>query len=262
MIIDCDINFESERDCIKTERYVFENNNLLNTPYQYVALPIAYCINTCGLQKTQKIINKINNNYKDIKIFVCQHILVKELFFENNIVFTPHTTYNDSMYVIPHYNSLYNDKPDNIVNKNRLCSFVGDFNTNSIRPMLLKFKSNEILIENTNGWFFDKRIEEQNILKENYKSILEESYFSFCPEGTGPSTLRLYESISVGSFPIIFNNVKIPKLLEPFVIRADINDINFNLLKKKYTENMRLEMQNIYWENYCNKYLYRSINIF
>lgn len=261
MIIHDTFNFNIEQDPIKTERSVFEKISHLNLPYEYVAIPIAFCINRFGLKKTQSIIDDIQRKYLNKKIFVCQHIYVNKLNFYNNFIFTPHTLLSDNYQVIPHYNSIFDECPI-IKTTNLLCNFVGDFNTNSIRKKLVMFESSNIIIQNTNGWFFQKKIDEQNELKQKYKDIIQSSYFSFCPEGTGPSTLRLYECISAGSFPIIFNDVKIPKLLENFVIRTNIDTINFIELKKKYTENMRKEMQTIYWENYSNKNLYKTIELF
>jgi hypothetical protein len=39
-----------------------------------------------------------------------------------------------------------------------------------------------------------------------YNTILSDSVFSLCPLGAGPNTLRFWESIAVGSIPVIFSN--------------------------------------------------------
>lgn len=38
---------------------------------------------------------------------------------------------------------------------------------------------------------------------EDYNKILSQSVFSLCPEGAGPNTLRLWESLAVGAIPVI-----------------------------------------------------------
>jgi len=262
MIVSDAITFDQEKDPIKTERCVydyFKNNHKLN----YVAIPIAYSLNTVGVIKTQQIINDINTKYNFKKIYVCQHISVNRLYFGDNYVFTPHTTSDDGNICIPHYNPSYNTKI-HYKNNEYLCSFMGDFSTHEIRKQLIKF-NNFLPIIDTNGWFFYKNEEEKQNLNKKYKHFLQNSYFSFCPQGTGPSSLRLYESISAGSFPIIFNNLKIPNKLEKFVIRCDIQQISKKFLedlRTKYDEKLRKEMIDIYWEHYSNKNLYKSINYY
>lgn len=44
-----------------------------------------------------------------------------------------------------------------------------------------------------------------------YNHYLSNSIFSLCPEGAGPNTLRLWESIAVGAIPVLFNrNLEFP----------------------------------------------------
>jgi len=40
-----------------------------------------------------------------------------------------------------------------------------------------------------------------------YNRVLSDSKFSLCPEGAGPNTLRFWESIAVGSVPVLFNRL-------------------------------------------------------
>jgi hypothetical protein len=39
---------------------------------------------------------------------------------------------------------------------------------------------------------------------QRYNAALSESVFSLCPEGAGPNTLRVWESLAVGAVPVIF----------------------------------------------------------
>ncbi len=40
----------------------------------------------------------------------------------------------------------------------------------------------------------------------HYNKILSDSIFSLCPEGAGPNTLRFWESLAIGSIPVIFSD--------------------------------------------------------
>ena len=41
---------------------------------------------------------------------------------------------------------------------------------------------------------------------DSYRDLISESYFSLCPRGYGPTSFRLYESISLGSVPIYISD--------------------------------------------------------
>ena len=45
---------------------------------------------------------------------------------------------------------------------------------------------------------------------QRYNNILSDSIFSLCPEGTGPNTIRLWESMAIGVIPVIFSDDWIP----------------------------------------------------
>ncbi len=42
--------------------------------------------------------------------------------------------------------------------------------------------------------------------EQEYKNILAESTFSLCPSGSGPNTIRLWESLGALSIPVVFSN--------------------------------------------------------
>lgn len=254
-----ELTFDSEKDPIKTERVIFEHFNKSNNSNlpPYVALPIAYAINKFGLSSAQSLINKVNAENKSKKIFVCQHILVNKLNFGDNFVFTPHTVTTDSFNFIPHYNPIVAEP--NFKNcKRYLASFVGDFGTNSIRKKIVNLKDKDILIKNTSGWFFLKSNKDQDTLKSEYIDCLQNSVYSLCPQGTGPSSLRLFESLSVGSLPIIFNNLKLPDDLKKFITKADINTISKGWIESINKPNC-MEMVDCYQSGYSNSNLMKSI---
>lgn len=50
-----------------------------------------------------------------------------------------------------------------------------------------------------------------NSASERFRLVLQESVFSLCPSGTGPNSIRLWESIGVGSIPVILaDNLSLP----------------------------------------------------
>ena len=77
----------------------------------------------------------------------------------------------------------------------------------------------DVFVDLGNEWHFNKVVYEEQVLNKEieahhidehhkrtfrYNSILSDSKFSLCPEGAGPNTLRFWESIAVGSIPVIF----------------------------------------------------------
>ena len=120
-----------------------------------------------------------------------------------------------------------------ISEKRIFCSFVGAYQPenyrSSIRKQIADFLSQtsrrDIFFSLSDKWFFNSLVYEQQMgsknlsedqLKEhliktkNYNEILSDSIFSLCPEGSGPNTIRLWESMSVGSIPVLFENDWVP----------------------------------------------------
>ena len=79
----------------------------------------------------------------------------------------------------------------------------------------------DVFVDLGNEWHFNKVVYEEQVLNKEveahhidehhkktfrYNSILSDSKFSLCPEGAGPNTLRFWESIAVGSIPVIFSD--------------------------------------------------------
>ena len=214
MIIESNyINFSQIKDPIRTEEFI--NNQLRNIDinFTYVSLPLAFSINHFGIDKTQFFVDDINKKYPEKKVFVCQHIFVNRINFCENFVFTPHTTISDDFLFIPHYNPVYNNRIEFKKTSKRTTdfSFIGDYSTNILRSDISNIKINNCIYEPTGKWFFSHDIQTQQLLKNKYISILEDTKFPLCPPGTGPSTLRFFETLSSGGIPIIFNDLKLPE---------------------------------------------------
>jgi hypothetical protein len=182
--------------------------------------------------------SKLNKKYI---ITVCQHIRLMEfqfLFKEMGVtdIFWPHTTikfnylteYPDiNLYPFP----LYPVQAENISfkhshNREYLYSFVGaksqkKYLTNSRNIIIEELsKTNTGLIIGNDEWHFNKIVYDYQInekikqsenaidtdLSEKFKNVLSKSIFSLCPSGTGPNSIRLWESIGFGAIPVIMSD--------------------------------------------------------
>jgi hypothetical protein len=230
----------------------------------YVGIPLAHMINTFGVEKTQAAIDEIESNHPFEKIFVCQHILVNKLNFGSNLVFTPHTERGDGRFFLPHFNPIYSEKPPIKMIKDRSLrmSFQGAFRTHETRSMLSVLNCNDVVIEETGGWFFYKSDSDRAIFKARYADRLGDSKISLCPRGTGPSTLRLFESLSVGSIPMVFNDIELPADLEGKILRVKIDHLlcgGFIMPSDEELQDKSSFIYEYYWENLSNNNLYKSI---
>jgi hypothetical protein len=259
------LNFSKVSDPIKTEETIYNKIKNINFNIEYVGLPLAHSINTLGLEKTQSIINEINTKNPNEKFFVCQHIHVKKLDFGNNLIFTPHTEESDRFHFIPHYNPIYNEVPKRLKFSDRSFkfSFVGDLGTNKIRDSLTFLNTEKTPIIPTGMWFFSHDKEKQQNLLKIYIDILTKSKISLCPMGTGPSTLRLFESMSVGSIPVIFNKLKLPDEIKKMVKIIRIDEIikSPDLLDDlaENGENLSKNIYELYWDCLSNEHLHEYI---
>lgn len=249
--------FDHVNDEVKTEQTIFDNiksNEKQFAHLNYVALPVCHLINTRGLPYTQQVLNIIQNKTSGRKTYVCQHIHVKHLNFFDNVVYTPHTLSNDHLRVIPHYNPCIR-KQDYIEPEDRefRFSFVGSYRTNSMRSKFASLGLQDSIIEDTGEWHFYKNNKQAQT--EKYRNILHNTKYALCPPGTGCSTIRLYESMAAGCIPVLFNNVKVPKVMEKLVIR--ITDLN--QLHDLDSEINHHDIYKTYWDNISNKYMHQLL---
>jgi len=265
MIVFPGLDFSIVKDPIKTEETIYNQIKDIKLPVEYVGIPIAYSINTQGIEKTQDVINDINKKYPFKKLFVCQHIYVNRLNFGDNLVFTPHTEESDNYFFIPHFNPIANIKQPriNYCDRNLDFSFIGDFGTNPVRERISSLNTAKTPILSTGKWFFSYDEEKQKDLLGIYLKTLKDSKMSICPMGTGPSTLRLFESMSVGSIPIIFNNLKLPKEIKKMIKIIGTNEFIENPEKHIICDTkgdmISKDIYEIYWEKLSNDNLHKSI---
>lgn len=112
-----------------------------------------------------------------------------------------------------------------------LFSFVGTYSNkgyvSDIRKIILdSFAHPEGKIISRKEWHYEKIVYQKQIANEalakdfektyqdnslEYKQILAKSTFSLCPSGSGPNSIRLWESIGAISIPVIFSdNLRLP----------------------------------------------------
>ena len=76
----------------------------------------------------------------------------------------------------------------------------------------------DVVFELTDNWHYDAIVHREQVAGERldeaecsaeraatrrYNELLSDSVFSLCPEGAGPNTLRLWESLAVGAIPVV-----------------------------------------------------------
>lgn len=87
-----------------------------------------------------------------------------------------------------------------------------------------------IVFQRTDAWHFEEIVygyqvngkhcssEEASLERERtwrYNQVLSDSIFSLCPEGAGPNTIRLWESLAAGAIPVVIAEDWIPPKLPP-----------------------------------------------
>ena len=225
---------------------------------------------------------------------VCQHIYWKKLIdlwttigitdvhlshYEKNVVNTDQIKFHSFILTASNYENKDRSLGLSIKsndNKKYLASFIGahtKYYRNSIRLQLknLFATSNNILFEINDEWFYQKIVYENQIknmsisaadfINHNsktirYNEILSDSIFSLCPEGSGPNTLRVWESMSIGVIPVIFSDEWIPPSIpnldwKDFYIFINQKDIPYTLdilksISSKDIEIMKLNCLNAY----------------
>jgi len=260
-------DFSRCSDPVQTEENVsaqmIREADRINSEYIYISLPLAWNINHNGLAHTQTLIDNICRDYPNEKLcFVCQHILADRLSFHGNLVFTPHATVLDSFIPIPHYSCNYNQRLARPWEEREYTfSFMGSFATHSVRSKIYDYLKDrkDCLVINTGGWHFEGNQEKQEINSKKYSEVLGNTKYSLCPRGTGPSTIRIWESMAMGSKPIIFSDflqMPLDREFHTSWIRMpenfDVSMLDAVAKDEKY-DNAQ------YFEMFANDRLYKSI---
>lgn len=212
------------------------------------------------------------------RITVAQHVYVKrylEIFEKAGItdLFWAHATHdftslgNMRIHPFPLFPISCIDAPElsaqslkSLQERRYLYSFVGAYNPRyyltKARHWIAKLpRSEDSCVLSRNEWHFQsvvygkqmfgKPIEPQKqhqLTHEatTYRQILEESIFSLCPSGSGPNTIRLWESLGFGCIPVILSDsLKLPGNIEEWreaAIFVPENKKAINLLPARLRE--------------------------
>ena len=212
-IINCKVESYGQhlfaREPVPTEQLCYELIQQTSLPQgtSYIAVPWCVLINHKQLDKAPKTISVQNG------CTVCQHIsfdLILPALKEAGIttLFTPHALKDkdyDGITVLPIAHFPVNGA-DPAENKDILYSFVGNSWTHPTRGQIANLpRPDDVCIIIRKQYHFFMRPEDRTKNQEEYKDILARSRYALCPRGTGPSTVRFWESLQAGAIPVLFS---------------------------------------------------------
>lgn len=152
----------------------------------------------------------------------------------------------------PSRNNIFKDKDFLDISRNYVYSFMGGYQMRyltDIRKKIFTMDHPEnTFIKNTGDWHFNPIVygvtekqdgtriaqsaadieKEHNDKTESYNRLLLNSRFSLCPSGSGPNSIRLWESLAVGAIPILLaDTLELPPhdLWEKAILRVQESDV-------------------------------------
>lgn len=242
----------------------------------YFGFPWATLIDllNTGSTSAKPLLTTLYNYREQLKgkkiVTVCQHILLLKyayLFEDLGIsdVFWSHTTKSTNisefkLYPFPLYpvQVSNNGSDEDFLLRKYIYSFVGAranqwYLTESRNWILDTLKeSSGGLIIGRDQWHYNKvvyggQIRGEDILNpvddnasSEFKSVMSQSMFTLCPSGSGPNSIRLWESIKSGVIPVIISDTYLPpgniKLWEDAVVFCDEDEKSVRGLADRLTE--------------------------
>ena len=225
---------------------------------EYLELPWATIID--------KKIDISSYSFKGKTTTCCQHIHFRNIIpickkIGIQVLYTPHKRKGEDeidgialkpcpIYAVNVEDSRFNSefKDVDFVNLERphLYSFKGGWNQaymSTIRPRLFEMSHPDTaVVENIGGWHFENVVYsskqtkqgELNMTKkdkkrtQDYNKLLLQSRFSLCPSGSGPNSVRLWESLACGSIPVLLSDtLELPEheLWEQTIVRVNEKDV-------------------------------------
>lgn len=283
---------------VKTEEEFYiqnkDNPNYLGLPW---ATFLDKSVNHNALVKALLPLIKTKNTYT-----CCQHIYFKKLIPIMKIIgvkalYTPHKVIGEDeihgvyIYPCPLYavnvednarNQEFQKVDFNTIERKYLYSFMGGYQPSNyltkIRKNIFEMKHpDDAFVLNTGSWHFNNVVysNKQNTKKElnidnnhiqktkNYNKLLLESRFSLCPSGSGPNSIRFWESLAVGSIPILLaDTLELPEhsLWENAIIKLEESKLKtlpelLSKISEEKEKEMRkncIQLYNYYKNNYRN----------
>lgn len=110
--------------------------------------------------------------------------------------------------------------------KRHLANFVGAYNPTiyltNVREVIFgdEGKHADLHIIKRDRWHFDRAVYDEQIggrtasdaqlqaeakMKQDYVDAIRQSWFTLCPTGSGPNSIRIFESLALGSIPIVLS---------------------------------------------------------
>lgn len=224
--------------------------------------PISHIINTKGIEYVNRLLEEYSID-NGSRIIICQHIMVDQLAIkENDLVFTPHASENNGFFSIPHYAVNYSEVTQE-KEKGYLFSFLGSVTTHPVRNFLVNRYPNFCFSSGVH-WGLDTGNGED--FRRKYIDLLSNSFFSLCPRGTGISSVRIFESMASGSFPVFIADGYKPPLnldidwdrISVSVGLEDLDNLE-ELLRKSKKKMDREYMDFVYRTNLSNRNLHISV---
>lgn len=182
-----------------------------------------------------------------IKVTVCQHIKMREflhLFEEAGVseIFWSHATHADvvdeaengvRLRAFPLYPVQVTEETQDQAERPHLFSFIGarsnQYYLTRAREWIIDLLQQHPrgMIIGRDSWHYNKIVYEHQIRPatagkgeadamvdhskaDQFKASLAESIFSLCPSGSGPNSIRLWESLGAGSIPVILADTWAP----------------------------------------------------
>jgi len=204
---------------------------------------------------------------RDVEYYTCcQHIRFRELrelfdFLNIKKVYTPHKCKGEDvmgqikLHPCPLYavniedesrNEIFIDKDFITATRKYSYSFMGGLQPGyltDIREGIFEhLTAPDAYIENTGDWHFNSLVytprqnfeqdlnltSTHNQKTQRYNDVLLNSRYSLCPSGTGPNSIRLWESLGAGSIPILLaDTLELPphELWEDAIIRVKESEV-------------------------------------
>jgi Exostosin family len=236
--------FKKKAQMTEEQAFKFLSKYPLARNVNYAAVPwtVFYAVKESLQKKLSKIKLSANKSSKkkskkkstkkklESGFTVCQHIKYREIIpilkkLGITLLFAPHAPEKQEfkdVLVVPF--PIY---PTNGVNpaeeKDILYSFIG-FRSHLVRREIFSFPDqSDVVIKRREKWHFHLRhksrimqlrfSQQREEEKKEYQDVLARSRFSLCPRGTGPSTIRFWESLQAGAIPVLIaDDMTLPKV--------------------------------------------------
>ena len=210
----------------------------------YVGFPWATAIDKrMNIEFLYRMISqKVNKD--NFNVTCCQHIFFRRLirlfkYLGIKMVYTPHKVYGEDqiegiiikpcpLFAVnvedPSRNRIFRDVDFLGIDRKYLYSFQGamqeGYLTDVRRRIFALPSKSDVHIKHVGEWHFNEIVYSKNQSvegkviatdkhdsnRDDYNNLLIQSTFSLCPSGTGPNSIRFWESLGVGSIPVLLSD--------------------------------------------------------